>query len=147
MSLMPLCLSGSEGCSMKIEMSFNDPGFLFSNRPTERERDAEKAAWERQRESVRSCYKWATRLVVLTMLFVALPTGLERWHWQVVIGAACVITILGAVMLWKRALSNGLICLVFAWGILPGWIYAAPTVIKVVREQYQVIAKEWERVL
>jgi len=132
---------------MKVEMSFNDPGFLFSNRPTERERDAEKAARERQRESVRSCYKWATRLAVLTMLFVALPTGLERWHWQVVIGAACMISLLGAVMLWKRALSNGLICLVFAWGILPGWIYAAPTVTKVVREKYQVIAKEWERVL
>ncbi len=132
---------------MKVEMSFNDPGFLFSNRPTERERDAEKAAREWQRESVRSCYKWATRLVVLTMLFVALPTGLERWHWQVVIGAACMISLLGAVMLWKRALSNGLICLVFAWGILPGWIYAAPTVTKVVREKYQVIAKEWERVL
>ena len=81
------------------------------------------------------------------MLFVALPTGLERWHWQVVIGAACMISLLGAVMLWKRALSNGLICLVFAWGILPGWIYAAPTVTKVVREKYQVIAKEWERVL
>lgn len=144
---MPLCLSGSEASCMKVEMSFNDPGFLFSNRPTERERDAEKAAREWQRESVRSCYKWATRLVVLTMLFVALPTGLERWHWQVVIGAACMISLLGAVMLWKRALSNGLICLVFAWGILPGWIYAAPTVTKVVREKYQVIAKEWERVL
>lgn len=128
-------------------MSFNDPGFLFSNRPTDRERDAEKAAWERRREIARSCYQRATWLVVLTMVFVALPLGLEKWHWHVVFGAAVVITILGVVMMVKGAVKNGLISFVFAAVILPGWIYAAPTVIKVAREQYAIIAKEWERVL
>lgn len=147
MSFMPLCLSWSGVCSMRNVMSFNDPGFLFSNRPTDRERDAEKAAWERRREIARSCYKWATWLVVLTMVFVALPTGLEKWHWQVVYGAASVITILGVVMMVKGAVKNGLISFVFAAVILPGWIFVAPSVIKVVREQYAIIAKEWERVL
>jgi len=50
-------------------------------------------------------------------------------------------------MMVKGAVKNGLISFVFAAVILPGWIYAAPSVIKVVREQYAIIAKEWERVL
>ena len=128
-------------------MSFNDPGFLFSNRPTDRERAAELAYWERRQQIAQSCYKRATWLVVLTMLFVALPTGLEKWHWHVVFGAAAVITILGVVMMVKGAVKNGLISFVFAAVILPGWIFVAPTVIKVAREQYTIIAKEWERVL
>lgn len=128
-------------------MSFNDPGFLFSNRPTDREREAERQAWEAEHEFVCSCYKRATLLVVLTMVFVAAPTGLEKWHWHVVISAAWIISLLGILMLWKRAFTNGLICLVFAWGILPGWIYLAPTASKTAKEQYLIIAKEWQRVL
>lgn len=147
MSRMPLCLSASEACSMTRVMSFNDPGFLFSNRPTDRERDAERAVWERRRMVAQSCYRQATWLVVLTMAFVALPTGLEKWRWQVVGGAAVVITILGVIMMVKGAVKNGLLGLLFAWGILPGWVYAAPSVIQVAREQCQIIAKEWERVL
>lgn len=128
-------------------MSFSDPGFLFSNRPTDRERDAERAAWERRREIAQSCYKWATFLVVAVMIFVAAPLGLAKWHWHAVLGAAGVITILAVVMMVKGAVKNGLISLLFAWGILPGWIYAAPTVLKIVHEQYLIIAKEWARVL
>jgi hypothetical protein len=128
-------------------MSFNDPGFLFSSRPTDREREAERQAWEAEREYVRRCYKRATWLVVLTMIFIASPTGLDQWHWHVVITAACLISLLGILMLWKRALTNGLICLIFAWGILPAWIYLAPKVLIIAKDQYQIIAKEWERVL
>jgi len=132
---------------MKADMSFNDPSFLFSNRPTDREREADRQAWESEREFVRRCYTRATWLVVLTMVFVAAPTGFEKWHWHVVGGVACIVTLLGILMLWKRVFANGLICLVFAWGILPAWIYMAPTVLKIAKEQYQIIAKEWERVL
>ena len=128
-------------------MSFNDPSFLFSNRPTDSERETERQAWEAEREFVRLCYKRATWLVVLTMVFVTLPTGFEKWHWYVVGGAACLVTLLGVLMLWKRAFVNGLMCLIFAWGILPAWIYIAPTVLRITKEQYQVIAKEWKRVL
>jgi hypothetical protein len=128
-------------------MSFNDPGFLFSNRPTDREREAERQVWEEERQFVGRCYKRATWLVVLAMVFVAAPTGLEKWHWHVVGGVAFFVTLLGILMLWRRAFANGLICFVFAWGILPSWIYIAPTALSITKEQYQIIAKEWRRVL
>lgn len=128
-------------------MSFNDPGFLFSNRQTDREREAERKAWEAEREFVRRCYKRATWLVILTLFFIAAPTGLEKWHWHAVCSVALLVTFLGVLMLRKRAVANGLICLVFAWGILPVWIDIAPTVLRMTKEQYQIIEKEWKRVL
>lgn len=128
-------------------MSFYDPGFLTSNRKTDRERDAEKAYWQQRSDTARMCYRWATWLVLGGMAFVVLPTGLEKWHWHVVIGTASVITIFGVVMMFRDAVVNGLISLLFAWAILPGWIYAAPEVRRVVQDQCEVISKEWRRIL
>ena len=128
-------------------MSFNDPGFLSNNRATDNEREAERLEWEQRRATAKSCYNSATWLVVLTMVFVAVPTGLEKWHWQVVIGVGGVIAILAVVMMLKGAMKNALISLLFAGVILPVWIKAAPSVVKVVREQAAVIVKDWQRVL
>jgi hypothetical protein len=100
-------------------MSFNDPSFLVSKRPTDREREAEGQAWEADAAFVRRCYKRATWLIVLTMIFVAAPTSLEKWNWHVVIAAASLMSQLGACILWQRTITNGLLRFVFAWGILP----------------------------
>lgn len=128
-------------------MSFNDPGYLFSNRPTENEREATRLAAEQRRESVKRNYHRANNLVVLTMLYIALPLGLQSWHWHVVIGAGCLLGLLAILMLMKGARSQALITLVFAAVILPGWIKVAPAVVKIIRSQAEAVMKEWKKVL
>ena len=128
-------------------MSFNDPGFLFNNRTTDNEREAERLEWENRKTLSQRYYARATWLVVLTMLFVAVPTGLEQWHWHVVIGAGVLILVLALMMMLKGARQKALISLLFAAVILPGWIKIAPSVAKVVCDQTAVIAKEWKRIL
>lgn len=128
-------------------MSYNDPGFLFNNRTTANEREAEKLEWEYRREVARGHYRRANWLVVLAMIFVAAPTGLQQWNWHVVIGAGVVIAILAILMMIKGAVQNAVISLLFACVILPVWVKAAPAVVKVVGDQANVIIKEWKRVL
>jgi len=128
-------------------MSFNDPGFLFSNRPTDNEREAERRAQEYLRQQVQRYYRLATWMVVLTLNFIALPTGLEKWHWQVVIGAGSIILVLAVLMAMKGAVKNALISLLFAAVILPAWVNLHPDVLRVAREQAKVIWKDWQRVL
>ena len=128
-------------------MSFSDPGFLFSNRPTDNEREAERRAQEYLRQQVLRYYRRATWIVVLTLIFIALPTGLERWHWQVALGAGGSILGLAVLMAVKGAVKNALISLLFAAVILPAWVKMHPDVLRVAREQAQVIWKEWQRVL
>jgi hypothetical protein len=128
-------------------MSYNDPGFLFNNRRTENEREAERQEWQHHKAVAERHYKCATWLVILTMLYVALPTGWESLHWQVVICVGVLILILAVLMLLQGAKEKALVSLLFATLILPGWIKAAPSVVKVLREQAAVIEKEWRRIL
>jgi hypothetical protein len=128
-------------------MSFSDPSFLISQRPTEREREAERAYWQQRDEIARGAYRWANVCVVLTLVFVALPLGLNAWHWPVVLGASVVISVLAVVMMVKGRVSLGLISLLFAWAILPAWIVVSPSVLRGVQEQAQILIKEWKKVL
>ncbi len=128
-------------------MSYNDPGFLFNNRQTDNEREAERREWEHRQEVAKRSYNRATLLVVLTMVFVAAPTGLEKWHWHVVIGVGAVVAILAIVMMTKGAVKNALISLLFAGIILPGWIKVAPKAVAVASEQIQHLVKQWKQVL
>lgn len=127
-------------------MSFNDPGFLFSNRPTDNERLAAQLQAERRVEAARAGYRRATWVVVLAMIYLALPSGLEVWHWHVVAGAGLLVLVFGIVMAVNGALKNALISLLFAGLILPGWVLMAPKVISVAREQSLIILREWQRV-
>ena len=127
-------------------MSYNDPGFLVNNRRTANEREADRLEWEYRREVARGHYRRATWLVVLAMIFIAVPTGLQQWNWHVVIGVGAIIAILAILMMIKGAVQNAFISLLFAGAILPIWVKAAPTVIKVVGDQASVIIKEWKRV-
>lgn len=97
-------------------------------------------------ESAQRCYKIATFLVVVTMIIIALPQlGLAAWNWHIVGAVGGLVTILAVLMMVKGAVTNGLLSLVFAWGIVPGWIYAAPSVLRVAVNQYKVIEAEWKR--
>jgi len=127
-------------------MSFSDPGFLFSNRPTDSERLAAQLEAERRVEAARAGYRRATWVVVLSMIYLALPIGLDAWRWHVVAGAGLLVILFGIVMAVNGALKNALISLLFAAVILPGWVLIAPKVISIAREQSLIIFREWQRV-
>ncbi|MBV6501464.1 MAG: hypothetical protein CJBNEKGG_03976 [Prosthecobacter sp.] len=127
-------------------MSFSDPGFLFSSRPTDNERLAARLEAERRVEAACAGYRRATWVVVLTMIYLALPTGLDAWHWHVVAGAGVLVLTFGIVMALNGAVKNALISLLFAAVILPGWVLMAPKVISTAREQSLIILREWQRV-
>lgn len=128
-------------------MSFTDPGFLFNNRTTDQEREAERRRQEGLRARVQGCYRAATWLVVLTLLYVPLPLGLEVWHWQVVGAVAAVIFILAVRMALLGAVKLALLSVLFAAVILPAWVQLHPAVLRVVWQQVEVIRQDWQRVL
>ena len=76
-------------------------------------------------EMVRSYYLAANVLVVVTMALALWP-GAGNWIWLVVGVASLAVLALGIVMMTKSALANGLICLLFASIILPGWAVIVP---------------------
>ena len=122
-------------------MSFNS-AFLSPSPPSAREREEAKAIAAYRAYVARRCYWWANLLVISAMVAIALPQlGLGPWVWHVVGGVALVVTVLAIVMMVKGAISNGIVSLVFAWAILPGWVLMAPTIIRVAWESYQVIEK------
>jgi hypothetical protein len=127
-------------------MSFSDPSFLISHRPTDQERHAAKMAAQERWESAQRAYQRASWLTALTMIYIALPLGLEKWHWHVVGGAGLLLVILGSAMAVKGAGKNALLSLLFAAVILPTWVKMAPTVLQSARQQVQVILSEWSRV-
>jgi hypothetical protein len=127
-------------------MSFSDPGFLFSNRATDSERLAAQLEAERRSDAARAAYRRATWVVVLTMIYLPLPMGLEAWHWHVVAGAGLLVLLFGVVMALNGAVKNALVSLLFAAVILPGWVMMHPKVISTAREQSLIILREWQRV-
>ncbi len=128
-------------------MSFSDPSFLISSRPTDQERQAAKRAEEERREAAARAYRRASWVISLTMIYLALPLGFNAWHWHVVAGAGLLVVALGIFMAMKGARNHALLSLLFAAVILPGWVKIAPTVVKVARAQIDVIVQEWKRVL
>lgn len=127
-------------------MSFSDPGFLFSSRATDSERFAAQLEAERRMQAAQVAYRRATWVVVLAMIYLAIPAGLEAWHWHVVAGAGLLVLLFGVVMALNGAVKNALVSLLFAAVILPGWVLMAPKVISIAREQSLIILREWQRV-
>lgn len=76
-------------------------------------------------ETARKCYRAATALVVATLL-LALAPFFDAWIWPVVGCVSVAVTVLGGITIAKGEIGNGLISLLFAWIILPGWILAVP---------------------
>lgn len=120
------------------------PSFETPHEAEKREREAWKLQEEERAYAAAKYYKRANFLVLTTMVVLAVPQlGLEPWSWHIVGVVALVVTVLAVMMMVKGRIGNGMLSLLFAWGILPGWIVAAPHVIRTVHEQYQVIAQKW----
>ncbi len=128
-------------------MSFSDPSFLISSRPTDQERQATKLAEEKRRESAARAYRQASWVISLTMIYLALPLGLSAWHWHVVACAGSLLVVLGAFMALRGAKGHALLSLLFASLILPSWVKMAPWAVRAARGPIEVIIQEWKRVL
>lgn len=123
--------------------------FLSDNRTdAAREREALQAEAEYEEEIAQRCYRWATGLLVAAMVLIATPQlGLGRWDWYVVGGVALVMTVLAVQMMRYGRVGNGLVCLLCAFALLPGWVYIADDVVKVGADLYQMIAQQWKEKL
>ena len=124
-------------------MSFNS-AFLSPKSQATRDREAREALEAERADAARSYYTAANFLVVATFLLIALPQlGLSAWNVYIIGAVGLVVTVLAILMMVKGAVWNGMLSLIFALIFLPGWLYIAPNVTKVVYEQYLVIKKEW----
>lgn len=118
--------------------------FLSPSSPSAREREAERAEALYHEYVAQKCYRWATRLLIVGMVLIALPLPLlVPWHWYIVGGLALVMTILAVQMMRHGRVLNGLICLVCAFGVLPGWLFLAGDVVAAGYDLYRIVADQW----
>lgn len=119
--------------------------FLSDNRTDARERETERRLAEYDEYVAQRCYRWATGLLVAAMVIIAIPQlGLERWHWYLVGVVAIIMTVLAVQMMRHGRISNGLICLLCAFAVLPGWVYLADDVVQVGGTLFEMIATQWK---
>lgn len=119
-----------------------DPGFLSGNRLSMRERDEQRALAEARRRAGLTCYRAATAVLVAAMTAVALP-ALSPWVWPIVGGAAGLMTLLALGIARHGLRSHTALCLLCAWAVLPGWVYAAPHALAAVAELATALAGHW----
>lgn len=124
-------------------MSF-DPSFLSNTRDLRREREDEKAeAWLRARV-VSRCYRWATFLLVVSMAAIGIPwLGLSALSWGIVAVVGAGMVILAGVMFYQRGYSSGIITLICALGVLPGWVYVAPHAFMAAIDFWEILSAQW----
>lgn len=120
----------------------SDPGFLSGNRLTMRERDEQRALAEARHRAAMNCYRTATAVLVLAMIVIAVPAAAPR-AWPVVGGASLLMTGLAATIAWRGKPGLAVICLICAWGVLPGWVYVAPHALTAAAELAGAIAGHW----
>jgi hypothetical protein len=120
----------------------SDPGFLFNNRPSMRERDEQRALALAHRRAGLACYRAATAILVLAMTLLAVPAA-APWAWQVAGAAAALMTALAAAIFRKGLHSHAVLCLLCAWAVLPVWIFAAPHVLGAVADLARALAGHW----
>lgn len=109
----------------------------------QRELDRNMAAYH---ESIaRTSYNWATALLIIAMVLIATPqVGITAWNGYVAGAAAVVMTALAVRMMIYRRVWNGIICLICAFVVLPGWVVLAADVVRVGQDCYQIVAGEWK---
>lgn len=118
------------------------------NRPDSRERERERQFAEYHDEQARISYRWATLLMIACMAVVAVPRlGVAQWNWYIVGGTALVILILAIRMMVHGRVGNGIVSLICALAILPGWIYIAPEAVKAGLGFYDMLKGMWNEKL
>lgn len=124
-------------------MSF-DPSFLTNTRDQRREREDQKAeAWLRAR-TVARCHRAGTVVLVAAMAGIAVPwLGVSAHSWWIAGGAAAVLLVLAGVMFLHGGVSNGIITLVCALGVLPAWVHFSPQVFITAVELWEMLSAHW----
>jgi len=118
--------------------------FLSENRKDARERESDRLMVEYYELLAQRCYRWATGLLVAGMVVIALPQlGIAAWNWHIVGVLAFVMVVLAVQMMRFGRVGNGLVCLICALAVLPGWVYIADDVVKAGYDLYLIIAKQW----
>lgn len=119
-----------------------EPGFLSGNRLSMRERDELRALADARRRAGLTCYRAATAVLVAAMTTLALP-ALAPWVWPIVGGASLLMTLLAVGIARQGLPSHTVVCLICAWAVLPGWVYAAPHVLAVAADLTAALADHW----
>jgi hypothetical protein len=119
-----------------------DPGFLSGNRLSMRERDELRALAEARRRTGLTCYRAATAVLVAAMTAIALP-ALAAWVWPIVGGAGLIMTLFAVGIARQGLPSHTVLCLICAWLVLPGWVYAAPHTLAAAAELAGALAGHW----
>jgi hypothetical protein len=119
-----------------------DPGFLSGNRLSMRERDELRALAEARRRTGLSRYRTATLVLVAAMAATALP-ALSPWVWPIVGGAGLLMTVLAVGIARQGLHGHAALCLLCAWAVLPGWVYAAPHALTAAAELASALAGHW----
>lgn len=119
-----------------------DPGFLSGNRLSMRERDELRSLAEARRRTGLSRYRTATLVLVAAMTAIALP-ALSPWVWPIVGGAGLLMTLLAIGIARQGLYSHTALCLLCAWVVLPGWVYAAPHALTAAAELAGALAGHW----
>ncbi len=120
----------------------SDPGFLSGNRLTMRERDEQRALSEARHRAAMNRYRTATVVLVLAMIIIAVPAA-APWAWPVACGGGLLMTGLATAIASRGRPGLAVICLVCAWGVLPGWVHAAPHALTAASELASAIAGHW----
>lgn len=115
-----------------------------NNRVDARERDTQRS-WDEYHESAaKSCYRWGTFILVVTMAVIASPKlGVTQWNWHIAGAAALVMCYLAYKIKFHGRLSDALACLVCAFAVLPLWIHYGEDAVKAAIEFYQIIKAQW----
>ena len=124
-------------------MSF-DPSFLTNTRDLRREREDQKAeAWLRA-QTVLRCYRWATFLLIAAMVAIGVPwLGLSAYSWAIMAVTSTGMLVFAGVMFFHQGYSSGILTLICALGVLPGWIYVAPHVFIAAVDFWEILSSQW----
>ena len=113
-------------------------------RPDARQREKERNIAEYHQGIAQSSYGWATAFLIIGMAVIATPQlGVSQWNWHIVGGVALVMTLFAIRIMRHGRVDNGLICLLCAFAVLPGWVFIADDVVKVGYDLYEMLAKQW----
>ncbi len=116
-----------------------------NNRVDANERHTQRSWDEYHDAAAKSCYRWGTLILIVTMAIIASPKlGVAEWNWHIAGGAALVMCYLAYKIQYHGKLSDAIACLICAFAVLPLWIYYADDVVRIAIEFIQIIKAQWK---
>lgn len=116
-----------------------------SNRDDAKARADDRLMEEYDALVAESSYRWATGLLVVGMIIVALPQlGLRPWTWYIVAALAALMVVFAVRMIWHGRVVNGVVCLICALAVLPGWVFIADDAVSAGQDLVRMILQQWK---